>query len=168
MGHLLTLECDSGWRTARLEVTSRGVGWTRELVLNRNEEGWTSRTSSSGRVDPRIGDLPPPGIENPDVLQDAVDWDLGLCPLTNTMPIRRLDRLETNVEETLLTMASVDMPSLHVIPQRSDTPRIRCPDAGSYATRAKHGTSDRTSTSTNTVWSSVIRNSHWPGMTDSP
>ncbi|MET3803181.1 hypothetical protein ABIB25_000165 [Nakamurella sp. UYEF19] len=115
-----SLECDANWRTERLEVTSRGRGWTRELVLTRNDRGWTSDASSSGRVDARLGELPPPGIEDPDILREAVDCDLGLCPLTNTMPIRRLGHLETDVPETLLTMGWVDMPSLQVIasPQR--------------------------------------------------
>jgi hypothetical protein len=115
-----TLECDNGWRTRRLEVTSRGWGWTRELVLTRDNQGWTSHPSSTGRMDARLGELPPPGIDDLGVLRDAVDCDLGLCPLTNTMPIRRLGLLEMDVGETLLTMAWVDMPSLQVIasPQR--------------------------------------------------
>lgn len=111
-----TLECDSGWLTRRLGVTSRGRGWTRELVLTRDDHGWTSHALSAGRGDTRLLELPPPGIEDPGLLRDSVDCDLGLCPLTNTMPIRRLGLLETDVEETLLTMAWVDMPSLQVIP----------------------------------------------------
>lgn len=115
-----SLECDSEWCTRRLEVTSRGSGWTRELVLDRDDHGWTSRASSSGRVDDRLGELAPPGVADPGILLEAVDCDLGLCPMTNTMPIRRLGLLEADVDETPLTMAWVDMPSLQVIasPQR--------------------------------------------------
>ena len=38
-----------------------------------------------------------------------------MCPLTNTMPIRRLGLLEAPVASTPLIMAWVDMPSLQVI-----------------------------------------------------
>ena len=38
-----------------------------------------------------------------------------MCPLTNTMPIRRLGLLEAHVASTQLIMAWVDMPSLQVI-----------------------------------------------------
>lgn len=99
-------------------MTSRGPGWSRELTLTRGESGWSSIGSVSGRADPGLGELEPPGVEDTSVLADAVDCDLGLCPLTNTMPIRRLDLLGANVEETIMTMAWVDMPSLQVIPSR--------------------------------------------------
>lgn len=113
-----SLECDSEWTTRRLAVTSRGGGWSRDLVLIRDDQGWSAHTSLSGRMDPRLGEPAPPGVEEPRVLLDAVDCDLGLCPLTNTMPIRRLGLLETDVDETLLTMAWVDVPSLQVIASR--------------------------------------------------
>lgn len=59
-----------------------------------------------------------PGIENAADLNDALDCDLGLCPVTNTMPIRRLGLLASDLPETPLVMAWVEVPSLRVI--RSD------------------------------------------------
>lgn len=113
-----SLECDPLWRTRRLEVTSRGIGWSRELVLTRSDAGWTAEVSVSGTVDGRLGELAAPGIDDVAALDAAVDCDLGLCPVTNTMPIRRLGLLEADVDESVLTMAWVDIPSLQVIPSR--------------------------------------------------
>ncbi|GAA1911062.1 hypothetical protein GCM10009688_15030 [Arthrobacter gandavensis] len=90
-----------------------GDGWSRSLELVRSLDGrWDSHVSTSGTVD-----LPAPGIEDPRALDNAQDCDLGLCPLTNTMPILRLDLLNNAAppDETRLTMAWVEMPSLRVL-----------------------------------------------------
>jgi hypothetical protein len=108
------LDVDPGWVTRRLEVASRGPDWSRNLVLERSADGvWTGAADATGDAA-----LPPPGLADSSVLHGAQDCDLGLCPLTNTMPIRRLGLLERDVPETTLTMAWVDVPSLRVI--RSD------------------------------------------------
>jgi uncharacterized protein len=108
------LDVDAGWVTRRLEVASRGIDWSRNLVLERAADGvWTTRADVTGDAD-----LPPPGLADPSTVQGAQDCDLGLCPLTNTMPVRRLGLLERDVPETSLTMAWVDVPSLRVV--RSD------------------------------------------------
>ena len=108
------LEVDVDWVTSRLEVTSRGFDWSRNLLLDRSPDGiWTTRTEVTGDAG-----LPPPGLADPGTVIGARDCDLGLCPLTNTMPIRRLGLLDGEVAETPLVMAWVDVPSLRVI--RSD------------------------------------------------
>ncbi|MUK03433.1 hypothetical protein GM708_16900 [Vibrio cholerae] len=58
-------------------------------------------------------DLPSPGLV--DAERGATDCDLDACPLTNTMPIRRLCLLGQNVSDTTPVMAWVDVPSLRTI-----------------------------------------------------
>ena len=108
-----TLNTSPGWVTRRLQVAVTGPGWSRSLDLTRSVDGrWDSHVQASGDVD-----LPEPGIEDPLALNNAQDCDLGLCPLTNTMPILRLDLLNNAAppDETRLTMAWVEMPSLRVV-----------------------------------------------------
>ncbi|MHA7154011.1 putative glycolipid-binding domain-containing protein [Arthrobacter sp. TMN-50] len=123
----------SDWVSHRLTVTVHGQGWSRHLELVRSDEGvWSSETLSSGDAD-----LPEPGISDPVGLAGALDCDLGLCPVTNTMPILRLNLVSGDgapVDETELTMAWVEVPSLRVIPStqvyrlvrtaREDSPAI--------------------------------------------
>ncbi|MCL6423838.1 putative glycolipid-binding domain-containing protein [Brachybacterium sp. JHP9] len=109
-----TLEVGPDWATRRISVTAAGPGWSRHLTLTRSDSGtWSSRTLVEGE-----NDLPEPGIFPGQDLRGAVDCDLGKCPLTNLMPIRRLGLLEGNVPDTELVMAWIDVPSLQVI--RSD------------------------------------------------
>ncbi|MBE7700897.1 putative glycolipid-binding domain-containing protein [Oerskovia sp. Sa1BUA8] len=106
------------WVTRRLEVTARGQGWSRDLLLERSGSGeWTARVSHTGAAPV---DLATPGIEDPSALAGALDCDLALCPVTNSMPILRLGLLgeRAPVEPTPLTMAWVVVPSLRVL--RSD------------------------------------------------
>ncbi|ASD20857.1 hypothetical protein B7495_00985 [Cryobacterium sp. LW097] len=108
------LDVAPGWVTRALRVTTHGFGWARSLDLTRSDQGhWAAETSSRGDID-----LPLPGLSDPGSLAEAIDCDLGLCPVTNTMPIRRLGLLDQNVEETKLVMAWVETPSLRVL--RSD------------------------------------------------
>lgn len=108
------LDVADGWVTRALRVTTRGFGWGRSLDLTRSDAGeWAAETSTRGDTD-----LPPPGLTDTGSLDGAVDCDLGLCPVTNTMPIRRLGLLERDVGETHLAMAWVEVPSLRV--RRSD------------------------------------------------
>lgn len=115
-GHATTwrLRIGAGWITEELEVTSVGDDWSRALRLRRDPNGcWSTATGSHGDAD-----LPRPGLDDPDVLHGALDCDLGLCPVTNVMPIRRLGLLTRSVEPVPLVMAWVEVPSLRVI--RSD------------------------------------------------
>lgn len=108
------LDVADGWVARALRVTTRGLGWARSVDLTRSSAGeWRADATARGGVA-----LPPPGLADPGRLDGAVDCDLGLCPLTNTMPIRRLGLLEHDVPDTPLVMAWVEMPSLRVL--RSD------------------------------------------------
>ena len=112
------LETAGDWVTTRLSVAVAGRGFTRWLVLARDAHGrWTSESYTHGAT--RFHDAPmaEPGIADPAALDGALDCDLALCPVTNTMPILRLGAL-AGVEETELTMAWVDLPSLEVVASR--------------------------------------------------
>lgn len=108
-----SVETGEEFITRLVNAHVHGDGWSRNLELTRSVNGrWTSNASASGN---QPADLAAPGI-TPDVdLSGALDCDLGLCPLTNTMPIRRLKLLEDAVPNTALIMAWIDMPSLRVI-----------------------------------------------------
>lgn len=106
------LRTAENWVTERVSVNVEGDGWGRSLELVRSEQGVEAKTNEEGT---QPEDLPSPGIVQSADLKDALDCDLGLCPLTNTMPIRRLGLLETQVPKTQLIMAWIDMPSLQVI-----------------------------------------------------
>ena len=109
-----SLDATDAWRTRTLDISAHGVGWTRSLALTRGRNGrWAAVTQvhgDSGR--------PPAGLAESSSIDGALDCDIGLCPVTNTMPIRRLRLLNGNVPETPLVMAWIEVPSLRVI--RSD------------------------------------------------
>lgn len=108
------LDVASGWQTWSLHVTARGFRWSRTLELTRSVTSeWSAVADHNG-----TSDLPDPGLHDASSLTGATDCDLGLCPLTNTMPIRRLGLLDRHVARTRLVMALVEVPSLRVL--RSD------------------------------------------------
>lgn len=107
------LRAAENWMTERVSVNVEGDGCGRSLELFRSEQGvWSAETNEEGA---QPEELPSPGIVQSADLKAALDCDLGLCPLTNTMPIRRLTLLETQVPKTQLIMAWIDIPSLQVI-----------------------------------------------------
>jgi hypothetical protein len=86
--------------TRRLTVTVETAQRTRSLDLRHDGRGgWTA---DGERL---------PGFE------DAVDCDLGLCPLTNTMPVLR-HGLHRGPGERRFLMAWVSVPGLTVRPSR--------------------------------------------------
>ncbi|WP_340374590.1 putative glycolipid-binding domain-containing protein [Streptomyces sp. SS7] len=92
------LDTDGGYVTRRLRVTVETAERTRSLDLRHDGRGgWTADGE------------PLPGF------QDAVDCDLGLCPLTNTPPVLRHGLHRTPGEHRLLT-AWVSVPALTVRP----------------------------------------------------
>lgn len=102
---------DENWVTRELHVSVHGDGWDRSLKLSRwSDTTWSADTDRNG--DP---DLAPPGLQRGVDLKGLDYCDLGLCPVTNIMPIRRLGLLECEVEEQRITVAWVDVPSLQVI-----------------------------------------------------
>lgn len=113
-----TLETGPDWVTSRLSVSVAGRGFTRWLVLTRSAHGrWATETYAHGDDRYHGERMPDPGAAHPEDLDDALDCDLALCPVTNTMPILRL-RAREGLAETELTMAWVDLPSLAVVPSR--------------------------------------------------
>ncbi|MGN6241733.1 MAG: putative glycolipid-binding domain-containing protein [Cellulosimicrobium cellulans] len=112
------LRTGPGWVTEHLDVSVRGLGWSRHLDLVRTPDGaWRADVRESGTPP---SDLAAPGIADPASLDGALDCDIALCPVTNTMPILRLGLLGDRppAGETRLVMAWVDLPSLAVL--RSD------------------------------------------------
>ena len=79
------VETRRGFVTSRLRVAARGAGWRRSLDLRRSPSGrWSVAAAAAG-------DRPaqPPGGDAVG-LADAFDCDLGLSPLTNSLPVLRL------------------------------------------------------------------------------
>jgi hypothetical protein len=104
------LRTTAGWITSTLDVVVVGSGWRRALHLARETDGrWSARTENEG-----TGPLPLPGFDA-EALTDAVDCDLGLSPLTNTMPILR-HRLHRSAGSAEFMMALVSVPDLAVEP----------------------------------------------------
>jgi hypothetical protein len=100
------LETNEAWVTRSLEVTAAGDGWRRSLLLARDPDGrWTGEADAAGEVD-----LPMPGGDAA-ALNEALDCDLGLSPLSNTMPILR-HRLHQHAGTVECTMAWVSVPDL--------------------------------------------------------
>jgi hypothetical protein len=115
------LQTDPAWTTSRFEVSSEGAGWARTLRLELAAGRWRATTSEQGNLDAALAATGHaraglPGTEDPDLLYGAFDVDLTGSPLTNTLPIRRLDLLkaQTGVAHRL-SVAWVNLPSLEVV-----------------------------------------------------
>src|SRR6266536_4233909 len=134
------LETGPDFVTARLEVTARGEGWRRTLDLRRGRSGdWTASVTADG--DPPDS-LDPPGAAAEGTagrpgsgpsgtpgqrllrLGGALDCDLGLSPLTNSMPVLRHRLLEVDGSVDFL-MAWVSVPDLGVRPSRQRYTALR-------------------------------------------
>lgn len=115
------LRTDPGWATAHLDVTAEGAGWSRSVRLELAAGRWRAVTAEQGNLDAVLSAAGHagaglPGMEDPDLLYGAFDVDLSGSPLTNTLPIRRLDLLkaETGVSHRL-NVAWVLLPSLEIV-----------------------------------------------------
>src|SRR6266702_2778416 len=105
-------------------VTARGEGWRRKLDLRRTRAGkWSIRATADGLVA-----LPGPGGEVAD-FSEALDCDLGLSPLTNSMPVLRHDLLRGGGPLDLL-MAWVSVPDLSVHASRQRYTFVRAAAGG--------------------------------------
>jgi uncharacterized protein len=83
--------------TETLELSLLRAGALKRLLLRRKADGgW----SADGK--------PLPDVEG------ALDCDLGLCPLTNTMPVLRHGLLHSNAEPHDFVMAWIAVPDLTV------------------------------------------------------
>lgn len=110
-----SLVTDDDWVTRRLDVTVHGSGWARALTLARDEGSWEATTTWAGEGGPSAA----PGLADPESVAEALDCDIALCPVTNTMPVLRHGLVTAPAgPEIPHVMAWVDLPSLTVI--RSD------------------------------------------------
>lgn len=114
------LRTDPGWATARLDVAVEGGGWARTVRLELAAGRWRVTATEQGNLDAALTGAGHaraglPGIEDPDQLYGAYDVDLGGSPLTNTLPIRRLDLLKEASVAHRVSVAWVLMPSLEVV-----------------------------------------------------
>ena len=105
--------------TRRLAVETAGSGWRRALVLERAASGvWTCTGHSEGDLD-----RPEPGVD-PALLAGTLDCDLGLSPLTNSMPVLR-HRLHESGGPMDFLMAWVAVPELSVRPSQKQYTFVR-------------------------------------------
>jgi hypothetical protein len=103
-----SLRTSAGHVTQALAVRAAGAGWVRTLDLRRDAGGtWTIEAEGTGDLDG-----PAPG-GSPD-LSGVLDCDLGMSPLTNTMPVLRHGLLHGGAR-TAFVMAWVRVPHLEVI-----------------------------------------------------
>jgi len=107
------LETGPGFVTRELRVRSAGAGWSRLLTLRRDEDGrWAVGATAAGDAP-----LDPPGGD-PGPLAGAYDCDLGFSPLTNTLPVRRLDLLARPGADEPVLAAWVRVPDLVMVPSK--------------------------------------------------
>jgi uncharacterized protein len=121
------LEAPERFVTRSLEIEVAGEGWRRELDLTHDGNGgWRCSGAENGK--PQV-DLQTPGGDTAG-LEDSLDCDLGLSPLTNFMPIRRHD-LQREPGEAEFVMAWVSVPdlALHVSAQRYEHVRMEAEGA---------------------------------------
>jgi uncharacterized protein len=100
--------------TERAVVETQGAGWSRRLELHRSLAGvWSASSQSAGELD-----MPEPGGDLAE-LGEALDLDLGLSPVFNTMPVLRHDLHDVvGTEDFLMVWISVPDLSIHASPQR--------------------------------------------------
>jgi len=143
-----SLETGPGFVTTRLQVTARGQGWRRTLDLRRDPaDAWTAAATADGEAP---DGLAPPGAASAEAagaepagpsgppatpgtaapagpipwLDGALDCDLGLSPLTNSMPALRHRLLEEDGSVDLL-LAWVSVPDLGVHASRQRYTALR-------------------------------------------
>lgn len=107
-----TFASRSRFVTKWIEVESHGQGWRRSLRLKRDRAGeWDAQWETHGEA------LLPPPTGDMGAFHEALDCDLALSPLTNTMPVLRHGLLHVGGPVDLL-MAWISVPDLSVIPSR--------------------------------------------------
>lgn len=104
------LACDAGWRFTRAALTLDGPGPAQTLRLEHGPQGWL--VDGQPRAD----------------LAPCIDIDIRATPLTNTLPLRRLDLAEDVPQAAVV--AYVSIPDLAVSPVRQRYTRL--PGVGRY------------------------------------
>jgi hypothetical protein len=118
------LETTAGFVTSRVLVSAAGERWSRRIELTHvRGAGWRAEVSQEGRAP-----LPDAGGDLSS-FDDAIDPDLGLSPLFNTMPVLRHRIHEGGrAGDFLMVWISVPDLSLHASPQRYTYLETRGPD----------------------------------------
>jgi uncharacterized protein len=108
------LDCGPAFVTRRVQVRTRGDGWSRRVELQRTDEsGWAVDVDAAGDAP-----LPDPG-RSMRAFDDALDPDLGLSPLFNTMPVLRHDlHVRGGSRDFVMLWISVPDLALHASEQR--------------------------------------------------
>jgi len=120
-----TFASRSRFVTKWIDVESHGQGWRRSLRLKRDRAGeWDARWETHGEA------LLPPPTGDMGALHEAIDCDLALSPLTNTMPVLRHGLLRGGGPVDLL-MAWISVPDLSVIPSRQRYTFVRADELAS-------------------------------------
>ena len=123
----LEYELDTGpdFVTSRLAATTRGSGWRRSLELVRGRDArWRATYETNG-----VAPFEPPTAELKS-FSGALDCDLQMSPLTNSMPVLR-DGLLAGGSAHDYVMAWVALPSLTVTSSRQRyVPLGSLPDGG--------------------------------------
>jgi hypothetical protein len=115
------LQTDPTWATGRLDVSAEGAGWVRSVRLELAAGRWRVTATEQGDLDAALtaaghARAGLPGSEDPDLLYGAFDVDLSGSPLTNTLPIRRLNLVGADKGVAhRLSVAWVLLPSLEVV-----------------------------------------------------
>lgn len=143
------------YATERLVLRTLRQGWHRALELERDTSGrWSCRTEAEGSLD-----LPAPGGDLAAVA-GALDCDLALSPLTNSMPVLR-HRLHEGGGPVDFRMAWVSVPDLVVDASRQRYTFVRKgPHACIVASRAWTPRSSPRPASTAVAWCSTTPASH--------
>ena len=116
--------------TQKVTVATRGDGWRRQIALARADAGeWTCAADRQGTA----LDLPDPGGEM-DQFAEALDPDLQLCPVFNTMPVLRHKLFEGGKAPELL-MVWISVPDLALYPSVQLYSLNRSLDDGSHLVR---------------------------------
>lgn len=122
-----TLETGPDFVTSRVTASTRGEGWGRRIMLQRDESGrWTCEAEHHG-VELH---LPPPG-GGMRQFDRALDADLALSPVFNSMPVLR-HRLFEGGEAPELLMVWIATPELAVYPSVQRYRLNRAMDDGNY------------------------------------
>jgi uncharacterized protein len=115
------LETGEDFITTRVVAETRWVDGTASLDLRRDADGaWTVN-----------------GEPRPD-LATALDCDIGMCPLTNTMPVLRHDLLRVPSDHEFL-MAFIEVPSLRVVPSRQRYTHVHAGDPSGAVVKYRSG-----------------------------
>jgi len=118
------LDAEQGFVTSRVGVVARGEGWSRRLELRREDRGqWSADADAEGELD-----LPAPGAEM-SRFAEALDPDLGLSPVFNSLPVLRHGLLDGGEAPELL-MTWISVPDLAVYPSRQQYTHIRALEGG--------------------------------------